>query len=87
MPYRKPPSLLGAECQGAETTPFHTNERGQTVRFVAVIAPQFTGGVSIRNCTLQCKESISSLFIKKEDITVFEFLVQSLVPDLVFSAG
>ena len=44
---QKTPSLLGAECQGVGTTPLHTNERGQTVRFVAVIEPPVYWGISI----------------------------------------
>ena len=43
---QKTPSLLGAECQGAGTTPLHANERGQTVRFVAVIEPRVYSGIS-----------------------------------------
>lgn len=38
---QKTPSLLMAECQDVGTTPLHANERGQTVRFVATIAPPF----------------------------------------------
>ena len=44
---QKTPSLLGAECQGVGTTPLHANERGQTVRFVAVIEPPVYWGISI----------------------------------------
>ncbi len=44
---QKTPSLLGAECQGVGTTPLHANERGQTVRFVAVIEPPVYRGISI----------------------------------------
>ena len=44
---QKTPSLLGAECQGVGTTPFHANERGQTVRFVATIEPPVYWGISI----------------------------------------
>ena len=36
---QKNQSLLGAECRGVGTTPFHANERGQTVKFVADLAP------------------------------------------------
>ena len=44
---QKTPSLLGAECRGVGTTPLHANERGQTVRFVAVIEPPVYWGISI----------------------------------------
>lgn len=44
---QKTPSLLGAECQGVGTTPLHANERGQTVRFVAVIEHLVYWGISI----------------------------------------
>ena len=44
---QKTPSLLGAECKGVGTTPFHANERGQTVRFVATIEPPVYWGISI----------------------------------------
>ena len=44
---QKTPSLLGAECQGVGTTPLHANERGQTVRFGAVIEPPVYWGISI----------------------------------------
>ncbi len=44
---QKTPSLIGAECQGVGTTPLHANERGQTVRFVAVIEPPVYWGISI----------------------------------------
>ena len=47
---QKTPSLLGAECQGVGTTPLHANERGQTVRFVAVIEPPVYWGISILIC-------------------------------------
>ena len=47
---QKTPSLLGAECQGVGTTPLHANERGQTVRFVAVIEPPVYWGISITKC-------------------------------------
>ncbi len=46
---QKTPSLLGAECRGVGTTPLHANERGQTVRFVAVIEPPVYWGISIDN--------------------------------------
>ena len=45
---QKTPSLLGAECRGVGTTPLHANERGQTVRFVAVIEPPVYWGISIK---------------------------------------
>ena len=53
---QKTPSLLGAECQGVGTTPLHANERGQnergqTVRFVAVIEPPVYWGISIYHTT------------------------------------
>ena len=48
---QKTPSLLGAECQGVGTTPLHANERGQTVRFVAVIEPPVYWGISILGFT------------------------------------
>ncbi len=35
------------ENQGVGTTPLHANERGQTVRFVAVIEPPVYWGISI----------------------------------------
>ncbi len=44
---QKTPSLLGGECQGVGTTPLHANERGKTVRFVAVIEPRVYTGISI----------------------------------------
>ena len=44
---QKTPNLLGAECRGVGTTPLHANERGQTVRFVAVIEPPVYWGISI----------------------------------------
>ena len=44
---QKTPSLLGAECRGVGTTPLHANERGQTVRFVAVIEPPVYWGISM----------------------------------------
>ncbi len=44
---QKTPSLLGAEWQGVGTTSLHANERGQTVRFVAVIEPPVYWGISI----------------------------------------
>ena len=44
---QKTQSLLGAECQGVGTTPFHANECGQTVRFVADLEPPVYWGMSI----------------------------------------
>lgn len=46
---QKTPSLPGAECQCAGTTPLHANERGQTVRFVAIIESSVYRGIFMWN--------------------------------------
>ncbi len=60
---QKTPSLLGAEYQGVGTTPLHANERGQTVRFVAVIEPPVYWGISMLQKVYAKKKNPKKLII------------------------
>ncbi len=75
---QKTPSLLGAECQGVGTTPLHANERGQTVRFVAVIEPPVYWGISILNYASGAGAGCDETFYA-------EYIPQNTNVDYIFS--